>query len=1124
MSCRHQQVVRIFLASPSADTHEARARVVAVVDEINADLQYNVHVRLDLRRWDDPVRPVICDRSGNPQQNVVKQAADPADCDLVIGLLANTMGGTLPTDRFPPPTGHKEPWHCTEWEIEQGLSAKRAVWVFHDQRPPPSKKPDVMKAAMAVSQYINRFNPPDGPMREGYNPFNDEEDLAARLRTGLRDWLSREFITTNPPSAPNSDRHDQRIHAHLTAPVERLAQHEPRYVPLPFLGLLQGVSWADGEPPPPALLDALTGPLAEQANPGLPPEALLPPDVCPWVGLAAFQKEQARRFFGRERDVRAALNLLGRAPDTASLALVEGQPPGAIGSGTLSGSTAPYRRWLHIVGGSGSGKSSLMRAGLLPLVEQGELSARTGLDEWIVTAPMLPGTEPLVALAEVLAPALGQSSLTLLRKLRDGQEPETLRLWLRDAPRQRQNPRGVLLVIDQFEELFTLSPVATRQRLDVLLHAALTAPASPLHLVSTCRSDYQHHIAEDLPHLAGLLNTLSSLYTLTPMDAGGLRQAITGPAGLGRVRVQPDLVQALLDDAAEDPAAALPLVQHAMETLWRHRRRAANAPAELILADFDALGRLGGILATEADRLLASLGHDGSPQHKGALELLSALAHFHPEGRHTRQSLTWDQACRQAGQGFAPADLARGQKVLDALSGQRQDGADQTARLRLLTLSGSAADKDSGDTRRIDLIHEALLRSRPGSRPADPARPYWPRLVDYLTTHKDRDLLRQNLRDEAEKWQGWGRYTRLLDAPALGTLRRYRAVQYLATQDENTYLQAARRMARGRAALGWSSLALFAALILLMVFQADIARWLKTDEGWDTVMALRWGWRSAPMPQTEPVPPGEFDYGCKPGRDDQGGIQCPKNEAWRHVDLRRKQHANEKDRCTAFGKYEVTLAEYDYYIWQQRRTTPAGAIKPSYVAQPVMDSAWNWRPGNLAVVNVSWQAATAYTQWLHQQTDQPWRLPTEEEWEYAARAPGHGGVEAAFWWGPDLPKEAPGQPPRANCEGCDARYQHRIAPVGSYAANPFGLHDTAGGAWEWTSSADTPDNQPAATEADDQNSWRVLRGGSWDFFPGNLRASIRSSVHPDYRYYNIGFRVCRASPISEGPDAGATDR
>ncbi|MEY2873907.1 MAG: hypothetical protein RLZZ373_1278 [Pseudomonadota bacterium] len=202
--------VRIFLASPSADTMEARARVVQVVNEIGADPQYAPHVRLDLRRWDDPARPVVCDRADNPQQDIVKQVGSPGDCDLVIGIFAHTMGGTLPAGRFPPPEGRDDPWHCTEWEVEQGLIAKRAVWIFQHRCPLTESSRKAKRESLAVSDYIDRYNPEDGTMYEGFNPFADLDELARKLRHGLRGWLSREFIDRpggrSPlPDAPTTD-------------------------------------------------------------------------------------------------------------------------------------------------------------------------------------------------------------------------------------------------------------------------------------------------------------------------------------------------------------------------------------------------------------------------------------------------------------------------------------------------------------------------------------------------------------------------------------------------------------------------------------------------------------------------------------------------------------------------------------------------------------------------------------------------------------------------------------------------------------------------------------------------------------------------------------------------------
>ncbi len=141
--------------------------------------------------------------------------------------------------------------------------------------------------------------------------------------------------------------------------------------------------------------------------------------------------------------------------------------------------------------------------------------------------------------------------------------------------------------------------------------------------------------------------------------------------------------------------------------------------------------------------------------------------------------------------------------------------------------------------------------------------------------------------------------------------------------------------------------------------------------------------------------------------------------------------------------------------------------------------------------------------WLRDKTGKPYRLPTEAEREYAARA----GTETAYWWGQDLGEN------NGNCGGGAG-----TAPVGSFPASPWGLYDTAGNVWEWVEDVyharyeeDAP-SDGSAWEGGDKTS-RVLRGGSWGRNPRGCRAAFRLDGTPGGRFNGVGFRVCRAAPI-----------
>ncbi|MGY8829411.1 MAG: formylglycine-generating enzyme family protein, partial [Pseudomonadales bacterium] len=159
------------------------------------------------------------------------------------------------------------------------------------------------------------------------------------------------------------------------------------------------------------------------------------------------------------------------------------------------------------------------------------------------------------------------------------------------------------------------------------------------------------------------------------------------------------------------------------------------------------------------------------------------------------------------------------------------------------------------------------------------------------------------------------------------------------------------------------------------------------------------------------------------------------------------------------------------------------------------------------VIHVSWHQAAAYGQWLSKVTGQRYRLPTEAEWEYAARA----GSTSYYWWGEQL--DSPENRPRAHCRGCATSrlIQSKTERVGQFAANAFGLHDTAGNVWEWTASrfASPFDGSEQRSVGLMDQSPRVVRGGAWNSGPTYLRSSQRDMKQPQHKDYAMGFRVLR---------------
>jgi formylglycine-generating enzyme len=266
------------------------------------------------------------------------------------------------------------------------------------------------------------------------------------------------------------------------------------------------------------------------------------------------------------------------------------------------------------------------------------------------------------------------------------------------------------------------------------------------------------------------------------------------------------------------------------------------------------------------------------------------------------------------------------------------------------------------------------------------------------------------------------------------------------------------------------------------------------------------------------LPAGRFMMGTELAEAMREGV--PENFAkWE-----RPRHAVTVQAVFAIGKFHVTRAEYGRFAAATGRADNAGCNTRTGSIYEA-DRSKSWRdPGfpqseNDPVVCISWDDAKAYAAWLSQTTGKSYRLPTEAEWEYAAR----GGTTTARWWGDDAGAMC------SNANGPDLTAKEKFSeltvasckdgyvftsPVGSFLPNPFGLYDMLGNAWQrtedcWNESYASAPNDSAIALAAGRCGIRVVRGGAWYGDPKEVRAGARDSFSLEQRFDHTGFRVVR---------------
>ncbi len=396
-------------------------------------------------------------------------------------------------------------------------------------------------------------------------------------------------------------------------------------------------------------------------------------DAAPYKGLRYFDEDDADLFFGRERLV---ATLIGHLHE---------------------------HHWLTVVGASGSGKSSLVRAGLIPALKDRSRLNRTpwpeGSEEWVIEV-LTPTAHPLEALAIQLT--RGAESAMATTTLIDDLARDSRTLRIHSGKSVGETGR-LLIVIDQFEELFTLCR-DERERQSFIANLLLaTAPEldQPVYVVVALRADFYAQCGA----YANLREALSRRQEfIGPMTAEEMRRAVEGPAQHGRWELEPGLVDLVLRDVGSEPGA-LPLLSHALLETWKRQRG-----RRLTLEGYAECGGVRGAIAQTAESVHQNL----SPEQQTlARNIFLRLTELGEGTEDTRRRATIGELISHA------ADAPAIEKVLGIL-----------ADARLVTIGENTAE----------VAHEALIRE-------------WSRLRDWLNENREGLRLYRHLTESAQAWE-----------------------------------------------------------------------------------------------------------------------------------------------------------------------------------------------------------------------------------------------------------------------------------------------------------------------------------------------------------------------------------